>query len=208
MEIQVGEFRNALRKHGPRYGVVLTADDVTRLCDFYELLQGWNPRLHLVAPCSPQKFAQRHVLESLLLLPHLPAEARIADIGSGAGLPIIPVLILRPDVRATLIESSQKKSVFLREALHAVGVSTQATVLAERFEGLPTPAADFITCRALDRFSELFPRLVQWSAQTATLLFFGGEAFGKLIADAGLKFTAQLAPESEQRWLFVIRQND
>ena len=52
------------------------------------------------------------MLESLMLLKHLPSDAKIADIGSGAGLPIIPCLIARPDLHATLIESSQKKSVF------------------------------------------------------------------------------------------------
>src|SRR6185369_15999394 len=91
-----------------------------RLCVYYSLLTRWNPRLHLVAPCSPEEFATRHVLESLMLLQHLPHGAKIADIGSGAGLPIIPCLIVRPDLHATLIESSAKKSVFLREALNTV----------------------------------------------------------------------------------------
>ena len=86
--------------------------NVEQLGAFYSLLTHWNDRLHLVAPCSPEEFATRHVLESLMLLKHLPQDAKIADIGSGAGLPIIPCLLARPDLQATLIESSQKKSVF------------------------------------------------------------------------------------------------
>src|ERR1700682_1027833 len=112
---QVNEFRGALRKDAERYEVQLIDDTLRRLCDYYELLLAWNSPLHLVAPCSPSEFATRQVWEWLSLLPYLPPDSRIADIGSGAGLPIIPSLIARPDIQATLIEASKKKTVFLRE---------------------------------------------------------------------------------------------
>src|ERR1700754_1765197 len=92
------------------FNLDLPAETVTQLGEYYSLLTRWNDRLHLVAPCSPEEFAVRHVLESLMLLQHLPPNARVADIGSGGGLPIIPCLIARPDLHATLIESSQKKA--------------------------------------------------------------------------------------------------
>ena len=94
---------------------------VGRLGVYYEILQKWNPRLHLVSSCSPEEFAVRHVLESLWILRYLPDGSRIIDIGSGGGLPIVPCLITRDDLTATLIESSQRKSVFLREALRLGG---------------------------------------------------------------------------------------
>ena len=78
------------RKHA-LFGVELAPETVALLGAYYSLLIHWNDRLHLVAPCSPEEFATRHVLESLLLLPHLPHAAKIADIGSGGGLPIIRV---------------------------------------------------------------------------------------------------------------------
>src|SRR5216684_2616186 len=131
---QVNAFRMALESAAPIYGIRLDADTLCRLCDYYDVLIAWNPRLHLVAPCSPDEFATRHILESLLLLPHLPQSARVADIGSGAGLPIIPCLIVRPDLNATLIESSQKKAVFLREALNHVGISRGTKIIAKPFE--------------------------------------------------------------------------
>jgi 16S rRNA (guanine527-N7)-methyltransferase len=111
---QVNEFRGAILRNAPRHGIHPNEDQLRRLCSYYELLLAWNARLHLVAPCSPSEFATRHVLESLLLLPHLRPNARLADVGSGAGLPIIPTLIARPDVHAILIEASKKKAVFLR----------------------------------------------------------------------------------------------
>src|ERR1043165_9188450 len=120
MPAEVEQFAEALRIQAPAFAVSLGRDEIRKLTKYYEFLTGWNPRLHLVGPCSPEEFATRHVLESLILLEHLPQGATIADVGSGAGLPIIPCLIARPDLKATLIESSQKKTVFLREALSAV----------------------------------------------------------------------------------------
>ena len=120
--VELNEFRDALQRSATRYEVELTATDIARLSDYYQLLSEWNPRAHLVAPCTPHEFATRHVLESLLLLPHLSHNACIADVGSGAGLPIIPVLIVRSDVHATLIESSKRNSVFLRDRL-ILGIS-------------------------------------------------------------------------------------
>jgi len=82
------------------FNLDLPAETVSRLGEYYSLLTRWNDRLHLVAPCEPAEFAVRHVLESLLLLSHLPQHATIADIGSGGGLPIIPCLIAREDLEA------------------------------------------------------------------------------------------------------------
>ncbi len=107
------KFGQALWNNAAEFGIQLRAAEVTRLSKYYELLLKWNDRLHLVAPCSPEEFATRHVLESLLLLPHLPENASLLDVGSGAGLPIIPCLIIRTDLSATLIESSPRKAVFL-----------------------------------------------------------------------------------------------
>ena len=154
---QLKEFKDALASEAVLYQARLGVETIERLSKYYDLLSTWNARLHLVAPCSPREFAIRHVLESLMLLPHLAQGASVADVGSGAGLPIIPCLIARPDITATLIESSKKKAVFLREALNHAEVSKSTTVIAERFEEIPAPEVDFITCRALDRFEAKLP---------------------------------------------------
>ena len=144
------------------------------------------------------------MLESLLAARHIEGGARLVDVGSGAGLPVVPCLIVLPTVRALLIESSAKKTVFLREALRQVAPAADAEVLHERFERAAPPVADFLTCRALDRFTELFPKLVRWSAEVRTLLLFGGESLREQIDGAGLAFDALLLPESERRFLFVV----
>jgi 16S rRNA (guanine527-N7)-methyltransferase len=197
MQDELQRFEQTLLSNMHAFGVALTADDLERLRTYYSLLTRWNDRLHLVAPCSPEEFATRHVLESLVLLKHLPHGAKIADIGSGAGLPIVPCLIVRPDLEATLIEASQKKAVFLREAIGAVGRS--ATVVAKRFEDVEAPDIEFVTSRALDQFIRQIPSLLAWAPDRATLLLFGGE---KLPLEAE-RF---LIPRSERRYVFLKKK--
>src|ERR1044072_1236444 len=110
---QTEKLKDALRSDSQSYNVTLTNEALEQLARYYELLSRWNARVHLVAPCSAQEFARRHVLESLMALKHLPEAATVAEVGAGAGLPIIPCLIARPDLHAVLIESAQKKAVFL-----------------------------------------------------------------------------------------------
>lgn len=200
---QSSEFRATLKTKASSYGLELSPETTDRLVKYYELLNEWNPRLHLVAPTSAREFATRHVLESLILLKHLPHDARVADVGSGAGLPIIPCLIARPDFQAVLIESSKKKAVFLREALAQTGISAQATVLADRFENVVTPEVGFLTCRALERFEETVPELIGWAPRDCVFLFFGGEGLREALT--GLEFIAHLIPNSRQRFLYVAK---
>jgi len=189
-------FEQSLGSRMASYGLELSSETLSQLVDYYRLLTRWNDRLHLVAPCTPEEFATRHVLESLLLLKHLPQHAKIADVGSGGGLPIIPCLIARADLEATLIESSQKKAVFLREALNAI--SRKATIIARRFEEIEAPDVEFVSCRALDQFMGKVSSLIEWAPEGSTLLLFGGEG---LLPDA----KRSLIPGSDRRYLFVVK---
>jgi 16S rRNA (guanine527-N7)-methyltransferase len=194
-------FEQSLISNMGSFDVDLSAETVSLLGEYYSLLTRWNDRLHLVAPCSPEEFAVRHVLESLLLLKHLPQNARVADIGSGGGLPIIPCLIARPDLGATLIESSHKKVVFLREASNHLNLHT--TIVARPFEDVPAPPVSFVTCRALDQFMRKLPALINWAPRGSTLLLFGGETLGDQLRRANINFEQLLIPQSEKRYLFL-----
>lgn len=195
MQSELERFEKTLLANMDSFGVELSPETLARLGMYYSLLSRWNDRLHLVAPCSAEEFATRHVLESLVLLEHLPHGAKIADIGSGGGLPIIPCVIARPDLAATLIESSQKKAVFLREALKEVG--RKATVIARRFEDIEAPDVQFVTSRALDQFIPKIPVLLSWAPDGCTLLLFGGEKL--------LDAERYLIPGSEKRYLLKRR---
>src|SRR5262245_40368629 len=99
----------------------LSSGQVDQLYQHYELLQRWNQRINLTAITDLTEAVDRHYAESLFLASKLPSvPLRIADIGSGAGFPGFPVAVLRPDCRVTLIESHQRKAVFLMEAARSV----------------------------------------------------------------------------------------
>ncbi|HEY5884358.1 MAG TPA: 16S rRNA (guanine(527)-N(7))-methyltransferase RsmG [Pyrinomonadaceae bacterium] len=203
---QLTDFTDALQSSAPDYDVVLDQRALDGLSVYYELLNTWNARLHLVAPTSPAEFATRHILESLTLLKYLDDNAAVADVGSGGGLPILPCLILRQDIKATLIESSPKKALFLREVLKVTNTTSRASVINDRFENVPAPEVEYVTCRAIERFEELVPRLVAWSPPQSALLLFGGENLKKPLENAGLQVESELLPNSEKRFLFVVRK--
>ena len=201
-----GEFDKALAGHAAGFGVTLGADERGRLGDYFELVAAWNARLHLVAPCAPAEFATRHVLESLAALGFLPEGATFVDVGSGAGLPAVPCLVARPDLKAVLFEASRKKAVFLREAVSRLGLAGRARVAAERFERAGPPDADALTCRAIERFTEILPALAAWASRVPRLLLFGGESLRATLENEGLAYEAVQLPESERRFLFVVRR--
>lgn len=121
-----------------------------RLLDYMALLVKWNRTYNLTAIRDPLAMVGQHLLDSLAVLPHLPlaANARLADAGSGAGLPGIPLAIARPDWRVTLAEASQKKAAFLRQAaieLHLSNVEVhEGRVEAWR----PQPLFEVVISRA------------------------------------------------------------
>jgi len=200
-------FADTLSTESTTYRVSLSAEVINRIADYYQLVEHWNARLHLVAPCTPEEFATRHVLESLFLINYLSQRATVTDVGSGAGLPLIPCLMARPDLTITLIESSQKKTVFLREALKLTRTGNLATVVAERFENVSVPESDFVTCRALDHFVDHLDRLIEWSPLRSVLLLYGGHFLGDRLRQLSLTFKAQLLPNSSGRFLFIVRRD-
>jgi 16S rRNA (guanine527-N7)-methyltransferase len=199
------QFTTALISHAPEFGIDLSREQAAWLQRYYALVMHWNPRLHLVAHCSAEEFATRHVLESLLLTKHLPQDATVVDVGTGAGLPIIPCLLVRADLRAILIESSQKKTVFLREALRLISDPERAQVKHGRFEEMAAPAADFVTCRALDRFGDLLPAMLAWPQPGTTFLLYVGPELKELIENRLTAVKAELIPLSERRYLIYGR---
>jgi len=159
--------------------------------------------LHLVGPCTPEEFAVRHVLESLILLKFLPQEAKFVDVGPGAGLPSLPCLIVRSGLRAVLIESKEKKSNFLHEAAGHCGIADQVQILNRQFSEVERPGAGYVTCRALDKFAQKLPQLLKWS-RGCELLFFGGPLLASELTKLRVRYQEHLLPMSQQRYLFVI----
>ena len=132
-----------------------------RLLAYLELLAKWNKIFNLTAIREPLQMVSLHLLDSLAVLRELPA-GRLADVGSGAGLPGIPIAIAEPDWPIVLVEANQKKGSFLRQAVIELGLTNSAVHVdraeawhpVERFAVVISRAfaelADFIgNCRHL-----------------------------------------------------------
>jgi 16S rRNA (guanine527-N7)-methyltransferase len=105
----------------------------------YELLTRWNKVLNLTAIRNTEEAAERHYCEALFLAAHIrEGVGTVADVGSGAGFPGLPVAVVRPDIQVVLIESHQRKAVFLREASRGLAnvrvLSVRAEGVRERFD--------------------------------------------------------------------------
>lgn len=198
------EFVESIVKHQTAFDLRLADQTIGALADYYQLIQEQNALLHLVAPISAAEFAVRHVLESLTLLEFLPARARFADVGTGAGLPSIPCLIARSDLRGVLVESKPKKAEFLGAATAALNLEKRVLIINKQFEEAEKPPVSTVVCRALDKFADRLPRLLKWSGKS-NLLFFGGVNLREALEKERIKFAAKLLPLSERRFLFIAQ---
>jgi 16S rRNA (guanine(527)-N(7))-methyltransferase RsmG len=199
------EFIEAISRHQETFRIELSDEKISLLNDYYELIQTHNEILHLVAPCSAEEFATRHVLESLTMLEFLPNKTRFADIGTGAGLPAIPCLLVRDDLRGVLIESKAKKTDFLQKVVEKCGLEKRIKIINKQFEEVRNFDISYVSCRALDKFADKLPRILQWSNKCG-LLFFGGNNLREALQKNRVKFKEKLMPLSEQRFLFIVKK--
>ncbi|HKX27234.1 MAG TPA: 16S rRNA (guanine(527)-N(7))-methyltransferase RsmG [Blastocatellia bacterium] len=175
---------------------------------YYRLILKWNRRLHLTTITQPQAFIERHLCESEFAAARLaPAADQLWDLGTGPGIPGIPIAILTPDLTVHLVESSRSKAIFLEEAVSELKLS-RARVVAERIESLGNfPAGSALTARAVEKMEDLIPRIVRAGAESAQILLFGtgqNELSIRQLLSESMALTAYPLPGSDQRVLFVI----
>jgi 16S rRNA (guanine527-N7)-methyltransferase len=134
-------------------GLTLGAHTQKRLLDYIALIEKWNRVYNLTAIREPEKMVSHHLLDSLAVAQHLRAR-RLLDVGSGAGLPGIPLALANPDMQVTLLDSNHKKAAFLNQAVIELDLKN-AEVCAERVESWQTQARfDVIISRAFSDIGE------------------------------------------------------
>jgi 16S rRNA (guanine527-N7)-methyltransferase len=139
-------------------GLMLPAGTRRRLIEYLALLAKWNRVYKLTAVDDPERIISHHLLDSIAVLAELervvPGLGRLADVGSGAGLPGLPLAMVRPAWHVALVESSHKKTSFLRQAVVELGI-TNVEVVAQRAENWHPPHAfDVVISRAVSDLAD------------------------------------------------------
>jgi 16S rRNA (guanine527-N7)-methyltransferase len=197
----------------PAVPAVLSETQLQDISTYIDILQHWNARINLTAIRNEEEIITRHFGESLFAATHLfplspvsssvtsvvkdfdvafaeatspKAEARLADLGSGAGFPGIPIKLWVPKISLTLIESNHKKATFLREVARALTL-TDINIQNARAETLPPATFDVVTLRAVERPTKAL-------STAATLLAPGGR-LALLISSSQLETTRSTIPQ-------------
>lgn len=166
--------RSHLRLGAATLGVNLSTDQEARLVRYVELLLSWNEKINLTAVTEPRAMIDKHLLDSLALLPLLPGApgTRVIDVGTGAGLPAVVLAIARPDLLVTAVESIHKKVTFVRAVVRELDL--ELVVEPIRLEAFAAPAPfDVAVSRATFEPAE-------WVERGAPLVGRGGLLFAML----------------------------
>ena len=147
--------------------LALDAAGQAKLVAYLRLIEKWNKVHNLTAVREPGQMVVLHLLDSLSVLPHVAGAKTLLDVGTGAGLPGIPLAIARPDLAVTLLDASHKKATFLRQAKAELGLAN-VQVACERVENWHPPASfDVVVSRA-------FAELADFVTQAGHLVAPGG----------------------------------
>jgi 16S rRNA (guanine527-N7)-methyltransferase len=135
----------------------LALDDATlapRLLDYLALLLQWNRAYNLTAIRTPAEMVPKHLLDSLAIHPHV--HGSLADVGTGPGLPGIPLALALPQLQVSLIETAGKKARFLREAVRRLGLDARVRVHDARAQDVPESGRhDCLAARAFGTLAEI-----------------------------------------------------
>jgi 16S rRNA (guanine527-N7)-methyltransferase len=190
---------------------------------YIDILLRWNSKINLTAIRDPEQIVTRHFGESLFAARYLfPATVpnvqepegapttitSLADLGSGAGFPGIPIKLWAPDVSVTLIESNQKKAAFLKEIVRALTL-TDINIQNTRAESLAGTSFDAVTLRAVDRFESVLPvaaSLVAAKGRLALLIGTAQQADAHRLLPR-YAWTLHPIPESQSRILLIGRRS-
>ncbi len=181
---------------------LLSEEVVGRFSRYYGLVLKWNPRLHLTTLTEPHQFLARHVDEVLFASQFvLEGVTSIWDLGSGLGVPGIPLKILRPELEMVLVESSRKKAIFLEMVISEIGL-VHSRVDCQRIEALsPLPAGSLLTARAVEQMERLVPQMIHLSRNSFQILLFCSRSLSQSLDGA----VPRLIPGSSDRYIADLK---
>ena len=196
-----------IRRSLGRFQVSVNDRQVALIQQYMKILAQWNERLNLTAIRDPLEILYRHFCESMFAAAAIPINSgRLADIGTGAGFPGIPLKIIRPELELFLVESNIKKGTFLAEVLRDLELSN-AKVLISRYQELSEELApiDYVCARAVGEYGPF----LNWAAAaqlsaSRLVLWVGGRDLDEIQKSAEWQWREPISvPESLRRFILV-----
>jgi 16S rRNA (guanine527-N7)-methyltransferase len=190
-------------------GLNLPGGAETRLLQYLQLLAKWNQTYNLTAVRDPQEMVTRHLLDSLVILPYLQGP-RVLDIGTGAGLPGIPLAISRPDLSFTLLDANAKKTRFIIQAIGELGLKNVEVVQSRVENYRPGQKFDTLVSRAFASIADMLAGARHLCAPHGRFLAMKGvhpeEELAAVPADYVTEVVALQVPglEAERRLVIVV----
>jgi 16S rRNA (guanine527-N7)-methyltransferase len=197
-------------------GAPLSPAAPAKLEAYLALLEKWNRTFNLTAIREPARMLTHHVLDALAVLPHLPQgpSLRLLDVGSGGGVPGIPLAIARPDWHVVLLDSSHKKSAFLAQAVIELALPNAEAVTARVEDYTPSAPFDVVISRAFSDLGAFARAAVRHLAPGGQLVAMKGvypdEEIAELPADIRVIAAPALAVPglNAERHLIVMARED
>jgi len=206
--------RRALAAGVAALGLDRPEDLIQGLVGYLGLLQRWNRVYNLTAVRDPGEMVALHILDSLSILPWVHGP-RLADVGTGPGLPGIPLALARPDLRVALVDSNLKKTRFCTEAVRVLGLAGRVEVVRARVEAWHPPQPfDTVVSRAFARLADFVAASAHLLAPGGRLLAMKGRDPGPELAALGPDWTARVEPltvpglDARRHLVIIARSGD
>ena len=158
------EFDQKIKTYADEIEIVLNEQQIHQFYQYMELLLEWNEKINLTAITNPEEIIVKHFIDSLTIAKYVKENARLIDVGTGAGFPGIPLKIIREDIEITLLDSLNKRVNFLNEVIHELKLS-KIQAVHSRVEDFAKDkknreSFDYATSRAVANLSTLSEYLI------------------------------------------------
>lgn len=184
LNIQLSNKLDILLKHT---ALSLTDQQKNRLVALVLLLHKWNKAYNLTSVRDPQDMLIKHILDSIVVSPHLQGEHFI-DVGTGPGLPGLPLAIINPDKQFTLLDSLGKRISFIRNAVRELGLQNVTPVLSRVEEFIPDHKFDGVLSRAFASLKDMTDWCHHLSHQNGLFYALKGQYNSEEVQELGDKF--------------------
>ena len=182
-------FEEILTQRAAEAGLSLTDAQIAQFAVYHEMLIDWNTRMNLTALTSPEDVAVKHIIDSLTAYDAalFDGAKKLIDVGTGAGLPGIPLAVAAPHICVTLMDALQKRVRFLTEVTRAMGLTNTVRIHARAEEAARQPAHrehyDIAVSRAVARMPVLLSYTLPLVRVGGTLLALKGRAYAEEAAE-------------------------